>query len=131
MTKPRPLLCVTLALAIQCTGLATADAAVLASAVLLSTDAQRLDCFVSNVGTRPVEVATVSIANGGGTLLSLADDSCTGTLSPGASCLFSAALDARFSARGTVEVRGSAKGLRGQCQLSASSRLVATTELRD
>jgi len=103
----------------------------IASAILFSTDAQKLDCFVSNAGASPVTITNVSIVNGGSTILSLSGDSCVGQLSPFGNCGFSAALDARFSARGVVELRGSAKGLRGQCQLTTSSNhLVATTDLR-
>jgi len=106
-------------------------AGTMASAVLLSTDAQKLDCFVSNTGTGPVTITQVSIVNGGNTILSLTADTCIGELSPGGNCFFSAALDTRFSARGVVALRGSGKGLRGQCQLSSSSNhLVATTDLR-
>lgn len=109
---------------------APARAAVLGSAVLLSTDAQQLDCFVSNVGRGPAAIASVSIVNGGSTILSLSGNTCVGTLAPGGNCVFSANLDTRFSARGVVEVAGSARGLRGQCQLTASNRIIATTELR-
>lgn len=106
-------------------------AATLGSAVLLSTDAQTLDCFLSNVGRSPVAITQVSIVNGGNTILSLGADTCTPALSPGGNCVFSAALDARFRARGVVELRGSAKGLRGQCQLTSSTnRVVATNDLR-
>lgn len=106
-------------------------AGTLASAVLLSTDASELDCFVSNVATRPVTVTGVSIQNGGNTILSLSADSCGSRLEAGANCVFSAALDARFSARGTITFLGSAKGLRGQCQLTSSaSHLIASSDLR-
>jgi hypothetical protein len=106
-------------------------AGTLASAILLSTDAQRLDCFVSNVGRAPVAITQLSIVNGGVTILPLTGENCLPVLQPGANCTFSAALDARFSARGLVDVRGSTKHLRGQCQLTTSTnRVVASNDLR-
>jgi hypothetical protein len=106
-------------------------AGTIASAVLLSTNAQQLDCFLSNVGRTTVAITGVSIQNGGSTLLSLSANNCTPELSPGENCVFSADLDSRFSARGVVEFRGSAKGLRGQCQLTSSSnQIIATNDLR-
>jgi hypothetical protein len=108
------------------------DSAVLyvASALLLSTDAERLDCFLSNVGRREVVISTVFVQNGGNSFLSLSFNTCD-TLAPGDNCAFSADLDARFSARGVVEVDGSVEGLRGQCQLTtAANEIIATTELR-
>jgi hypothetical protein len=110
---------------------ATGWASMLASAVLLSTDANELDCFVSNVGTTQVVINQVSIQNGGNTILSLTTNTCVTTLTAGANCLFSADLDSRFSARGTVKFSGSTKGLRGQCQLTSSANhIIATTDLR-
>jgi len=106
-------------------------AGTLASAILLSTDAQRLDCFLSNVGRTPVAITQVSIVNGGFTILSLSADTCTPALTPGGNCVFSALLDSRFSARGVVELRGSAKNLRGQCQLTSSSNHVVATYVRE
>jgi hypothetical protein len=108
----------------------TASAATLASGLLLSTDAERLDCFLANVGTKPLAIASVQIQNGGNTILSLNGNSCE-TLGPGANCTFSADLDARFSARAVVQTQGKATSLRGQCQLTSSTNhLIATTELR-
>ena len=105
-------------------------AGALASALLLSTDAERLDCFLSNVGSREVVITTAFVRNGGNLLLPLSFNTC-GTLAPDGNCAFSAGLDARFSARGVVEVDGSVTGLRGQCQLTtAANELIATTELR-
>jgi hypothetical protein len=105
-------------------------AGTLASALLLSTDAERLDCFLSNVGPRAVVIPSVFVRNGGNLLLSLSFNTCD-TLAPGGNCAFSADLDARFSARGVVEVDGGVEGLRGQCQLTtAANELIATTELR-
>jgi len=110
---------------------ATTWASMLASAVLLSTDANELDCFVSNVGTTPVVINQVTIQNGGNTILELSTNSCVTTLKAGANCVFSADLDSRFSARGTVKFSGSTKGLRGQCQLTSSANhIIATTDLR-
>jgi len=110
---------------------ATSWASMLASAVLLSNEAHELDCFVSNVGTTPVVINQVSIQNGGNTILSLSTNTCVTTLTAGANCVFSADLDSRFSARGTVKFSGSTKGLRAQCQLTSSSnQIIATTDLR-
>ena len=107
-----------------------ASAGTLASGILLSTDAERLDCFLSNVGSKPVSITSVQINNGGNTILSLDTNTCD-ALDPGRNCTFSAGLDARFSARAVVEVTAGAKSLRGQCQLTTSSNhLVASTELR-
>jgi hypothetical protein len=107
-----------------------ASAGMLASGILLSTDAERLDCFLSNVGSKSVSITGVQVLNGGFTILSFDPGTCD-TLGPGGNCAFSADLDARFSARAVVEVHGGTKSLRGQCQLTTSTNhLVASTELR-
>ncbi len=107
----------------------TASAGTIASAILLSTDANSLDCFLSNVGTKAVSITSVQINNGGNTILALSTNTCD-TLVPGQNCTFSAGLDTRFSARAVVVFRGKAQALRGQCQLTTSTNhLVASTEL--
>jgi len=111
-------------------GAGVAWAGTLASGLMLSTDAEKLDCFLSNVGTKPVSITAVQISNGGNTILLPSANSCD-TLNPAGNCAFSSDLDIRFSARAVVEFRGSSKSLRGQCQLTSSANhLIATTELR-
>jgi len=111
-------------------GAGAAWAGTLASGLMLSTDAQRLDCFLSNVGTKPASISGVQVQNGGNTILLLTANSCD-TLEPAGNCAFSADLDLRFSARAVVQFRGGAGSLRGQCQLTSSANhLIATTELR-
>ncbi len=109
---------------------------VLGSAILLSADAEQLVCFVSNIGNSAVVIDTVFVRNGGNTFLSLDFNTCSAPngdaflLQPNANCTFAAALDARRSARGVVQLHGRAQELRGQCQLTTSNNIIATTELR-
>jgi hypothetical protein len=109
---------------------------VLGSAILLSADADQLVCFVSNIGSSTLEIDTVLVRNGGNLFLSLDFNTCSAPsggafqLQPNANCTFAASLDARRSARGIVQFRGRAQELRGQCQLTTSNNIIATTELR-
>jgi hypothetical protein len=109
---------------------------VLGSAILLSADAEEITCFVSNIGKTAVAIDTVFVRTGGNLVLIPSVNTCSDPgadeflLQPSANCVFSAGLDARRSARGVVEFRGSADGLRGQCQLTTSNNIIATTELR-
>ena len=109
---------------------------VLGSAILLSADADEIVCFVSNIGKTAVAIDTVLVRNGGNLILLPSTNTCSAPgadeflLQPGSNCVFGTELDARRSARGVVHFRGSAEGLRGQCQLTTSNNIIATTELR-
>ena len=90
-----------------------ASAATLASGVLASTGATGMICHVTNASTRPVEVTSARILSIGGVDITVGGN--CGRLEPGRSCvIISQATD---TGRGVAEVGGSAKKLRGSCQL--------------
>jgi hypothetical protein len=101
----------------------------LAASYLLSSDADLLDCFVLNVGKRAVELVSGRVVDTAGMDITNAS-SCTGSLAPGGKCSFTSTSGTTFAA-GILEVRGSARNLRGSCQLTNfSNEAVAVTEMR-
>jgi hypothetical protein len=107
---------------------AGAQAGVLASGVLLSSNAGRFGCWIRNVGSVPVKVTNAFVATSWGTKVT-DFDGCTGTtLSPGQSCSFSGPGN---MLAGTATVVGPAKQVRGECMLLASgNNAVVSTPMR-
>jgi hypothetical protein len=108
------------------------EAGRLASAALRSENAERLECYISNVGDSPVTFTSVTIRDDWLLSLELSFNSCD-TLNAGSTCFFSADAGPASIAGAVVYFADSAKGeaLRGHCQLmSASDTVLATTDLR-
>jgi hypothetical protein len=119
---------ITAAIVVNAVVATAASATTLTSALLISSDADKLECLVSNVGSRTLEVTSVSVRNVNGTFLSVEENTCT-NVDPGRTCVFSAGILGQ--GRGTIEFQGAAKNVRGQCQLtSATNQILATTDLR-
>ena len=73
-------------------------------------------CFATNIGTKPVTVLSVTLQDAESTDLAPVSDSCTTVpLAPGHSCFWEGAPPGYGGGR--IEVKGSAKLLRGRCVL--------------
>ena len=104
----------------------TAAAATLASGFILSSSALLLECTVSNVSDRPVEITSASVIDLDGN--EVTDFSLCGTLQPRETCAFNASGN---NGRGVVQLTGSAKSVRGTCYLvAAGNDLIEATDLR-
>jgi hypothetical protein len=73
-------------------------------------------CNITNVGKKPVTVASVLIANQGGGIAATFDGCTTAPLAPGAACLFSGD-SGSVQGGGIVQVKGNTSNLRGNCSL--------------
>lgn len=95
---------------------ALAGARVLASGLLISSNAVRLGCTVQNLGTTDVVITSAKVVTETG--LGQTDyQNCVGTLKAGASCSFTGPGD---ELSGVLRVDGSTRGLRGVCMLLAA-----------
>jgi hypothetical protein len=102
------------ALAATLAAAATAGAGVLASPFIDSASTGGVFCRISNVGKAPVELTAAKILSSQGADVT-DTNGCETTLGPGDTCSIFA--QGPFGGRGVVEVAGSAKRLRGACQL--------------
>lgn len=105
---------------------AVALAGELSSPLVFSTNAVRIDCVITNVGDRAVEIVSGITRNFQGA--DVTDDDCPQSLAPRTSCAFGGNA---LNGWGRAEVKGSVKDVRGQCQLNdANDRVLATVEMR-
>ena len=106
---------------------ASADARVLASGFLLSSNASRVGCRVLNVGSTAVTITSADVVTDAGQPVT-DFDSCTGTLAAGKSCTVTAPGN---MLAGIVRVNGPTKNLRGVCLLMApGNNVLESTEMR-
>src|SRR5262245_57211545 len=99
---------------------APAHGGTLGSAHLYSSNANILDCFVTNVGTRAGPITALRIQNLFGDTVPVSS-TCGDAVAPGATCTFFGYTGFGYTGAGqaTVQVAGSARALRGQCQLTS------------
>ena len=110
------------------TGAASADAKVLATGLMLSSNADLIDCFVSNISDEVVPVALAKVYSYQGAQLA-GSDTCSGTnLAAGKTCTVSVPAQAgRFVVRFTAADRA----IRAQCQFTSDQNdILATMEAR-
>jgi hypothetical protein len=108
-------LAVYLALAVPAAAATFASGPVSAT-VALTVDA-RVQCLVTNLGTKAVRVREASAVNVDGEVVTLALANCAGeSLAPGATCALATATGV-LSGAIRLDVQGSVKGLRGSCKL--------------
>lgn len=110
-------------------GAATAQAGTLASGFLWSEDAERMVCFVWNVGDAPVDITSAQIVNSNGSAIVTISNCTVQPLKPGERCGMTGY--GVTQAAGRVKVEGPRGRLRGTCQLLADGLVsVASTEMR-
>jgi hypothetical protein len=113
---------------------APATAGTLASSTLMGkgTATELVRCSVTQLGKKQLAIERVAIVSNAGVELVLQVDSCsTAPLAPRVPCYFSAGSGVS-EAYGVIELRGSAKNVRGLCQVldNADGSVASESELR-
>ena len=104
----------------------TLAASVSAAAGTLSTgfiywhnDDELTTCSVTNVGSKPITITSVSLLDDDSTALVPLDEGCTkAPLAPSATCFWNGDVE---TFGGKIEFKGAAKSLRGRCLLRSST----------
>ena len=104
----------------------TLAASVSAAAGTLSTgyiywsdNSELTTCSVTNVGSKPITITSVSLLDADSTELVPLSDSCmTAPLAPDTTCLWHGDVE---TFGGKIEFKGAAKSLRGRCLLRSST----------
>ena len=106
-----------------------AGAATLASAPLFSLSSVNLQCELTNVTTRPVEVLSTTVLDAD--RIDITDfTNCVGSLQPGEVCIFTSREGTTNSnPHALVKINGTAKAIRGQCALFDGATQTLSTSI--
>lgn len=129
MSSSRGFLVVSLLGTVLLGGAGRAEAKILATGLMLSSSADLMDCFVSNISDAPVPIASAKMFTGQGGEVAGGTDGCSGiNLGAGKTCTVSKTTQA---ARFVVQFTAADRAVRAQCQFTDDQNgILATMEAR-